>query len=553
MPTRLLELALGEGYPKVKLVHTAQIKGGNITYATLSHCWGNILPARLLKSLVEEYSLGIPWASLSPTFQDTIIAVLKLNIKYLWIDALCIMQDDTNDWTYEAAQMVGIYFNSYLNISADASRDGTEGLFRQRNPNALRCFIVPREKNVVDRYSFVLYTDRWWSSVEHSPLADRAWAVQERYLAPRVLHFADEEVHWECRELFTAECLPVAFNTVPTTEFIVRKSLPHTDLPASQRTEAIYRIWYQLVSTYVSASLTFASDRPIAIAGLACTFCRLLELPDSAYLCGMWRPRLEHDLMWRKKEFQASSPQNIRVAGLPSWSWLSLCADIRIWPNWLIGDLNVSRFITAEILEASTVPCHDVFGPVSSGKVVLRAPLCQVTIRKEDRPFYPHRKDKILVINVNGLLLREEEHFTIRPDDTTDTGMRQILNTPIYLMLGRASKRKVTDYSSGEAVAHPEDLSCILKTTSAKLSLLDGQDYEILILKETGQFGQFQRVSYLNLESVAYTSSHISNGQVMQPRGYARDLLYKHFAHSNIPDSICGRPDHAGLYTVTLV
>ena len=100
--------------------------------------------------------------------------MLKLEIRYLWIDALCIIQDDNDDWTYEAARMVDVYSNAYFCIAADASRDGTEGLFRQRNPNRLRSFTIPHHEDAVDRRGTLFYTDSWWSSVYQSPLANRA-------------------------------------------------------------------------------------------------------------------------------------------------------------------------------------------------------------------------------------------------------------------------------------------------------------------------------------------------------------------------------------------
>jgi hypothetical protein len=289
----------------------------NLTYVTLSHCWGDALSARLMKELVEKYSLTIPWESLNLTFQEAIVTCLKLGIHYIWIDALCIIQDAKEDWIYEAARMTGFYLNSYLNISADASRNGTEGLFRERDPHPLRSFVVPYWKADSQRCASVFYTDRWFGSVSLSPLAERAWTVQEKFLAPRVLHFAAEEVHWECMELFTAESLPTLFNTTPASNIIIRKSALRYVLPEQDRAQVLYDIWYQLVTAYSRGSLTYKSDRAIAIAGLAGMFSRLLELSQSDYLCGIWRPQLEHDLMWRRHG-HCWTTQGMRPTDLPS-------------------------------------------------------------------------------------------------------------------------------------------------------------------------------------------------------------------------------------------
>ncbi|OAG15166.1 HET-domain-containing protein, partial [Alternaria alternata] len=269
------------------------------SYVTLSHCWGQTLQARLTTDLVDDYTLGIPWKHLTPTFQDAIVTSLKLGMYYIWIDALCIIQDDEEDWSREAVRMTGVYLNSYLNIFADASRDGAGGLFRRRNPIACQSFIVPHWKGHSQRCASIFYTDRWFRDIQSSPLSKRAWTVQEMFLAPRALHFATEVVHWECMELCTTESLPTLLNIIPESNIIIRKSALRYDLPEQDRAQVLYDAWYRLVIAYSGGTLTFTSDRIIAIAGLAGIFCRLLGLSEGDYLCGIWRPQLEHDLMWK--------------------------------------------------------------------------------------------------------------------------------------------------------------------------------------------------------------------------------------------------------------
>lgn len=448
-PTRLLRLVHSDFQPIVRLVHTAQIDVENLSYATLSHCWGTALTSRLLKKLVKDYSLNIPWESLNLTFQDAIVTSLKLGIHYIWIDALCIIQDDEEDWNYEAARMTGVYLNSYLNISADASSNGTEGLFRQRDPHPLQSFVVPHWKGDSQRCASIFYTDRWWKSVAHSPLASRAWTVQEMFLAPRVLHFAEQEVHWECVELFTAESLPTLFNTIPTSYSIIRKSALRHGLPEQEKARVLYQLWYQLVSIYSEGELTFTSDRPIAIAGLAGVFCLLLGLSESYYLCGMWRPQLEHELMWARYG-HCWAPQGRRVPNVPSWSWLSLCAGLCIQHRWDDERGHEDDLITAEIVHASTTPSQTAFGPVSSGELVLRVFLCQSAIRRGHSPYYHALKDHDHTMSIDGSLLREEEHFELHLDDD---GTQTIIE-PVYLMLGRAEVAE-----DNESVSRPGSYS----------------------------------------------------------------------------------------------
>jgi hypothetical protein len=396
----------------------------NLLYATLSHCWGHTLKARLLKNLVNEYWLDVPWKDLTLTFQDAITTSLKLGIYYIWIDALCIIQDSEEDWMYEAGRMTGVYLNSYLNISADASRDGTEGLFRERDTSVLQSFVVPHGQGDSRHCASIFYTSRWFGSVSNSPLAKRAWTVQEMFLAPRVLHFAEEEVHWECSELLTAESMPTLFNTIPGSSAIMRKSALRHDLPEQERIQVLYDIWHQLVTDYSAGALTFISDRAIAIAGLAGIFCRLLGLFESDYLCGIWRPQLPHDLM--RQRLDSWAPQDMKISDLPSWSWLSTCAGVWIYPGRYGGVRDDNVLATAEIVHASTTPSQVPFGPVSSGKVVLRVFLYRCTIKGREYCDWS--------IDIDGSTLEVNEDFMLQPDDDGT----QMIDKPVYLMLGRA-------------------------------------------------------------------------------------------------------------------
>lgn len=139
-PTRLLDL----GNPtnesrKINVLETANKKlGGH--YITLSHCWGNGRHLRLTKENKAALLNEIP--SLPKTFAEAISASRKLGVRYLWIDSLCIIQDDPEDWNREAALMHRVYMNAWCNISAAASQDSSEGLFRERQANAIGELVV---------------------------------------------------------------------------------------------------------------------------------------------------------------------------------------------------------------------------------------------------------------------------------------------------------------------------------------------------------------------------------------------------------------------------
>jgi len=411
-----------------------------ITYATLSHCWGNALTTKLLKSLVDDFSVEIPWLTLCQTFKDAVITTLKLGIRYLWIDALCIIQDDKDDWNKEGPRMVGVYSNSYINIAADASKDGTEGLFRQRVPPEHRSFVIPHQKSANGACASIFYVESF-DYANCSRLADRAWVVQERFLAPRVLHFTNQEIFWDCAYTVSAESGLIPEVTRGESYYGPSEGDLHIDKPKELRIPAAYFMWSKLVYEYTRASLTYPSDRPMAIAGLARIFCDLLELPHTAYICGMWQPLLQHNLLWRNEEGGTwlVLPERGRIANIPSWSWLSLCTPIIIAPPYF-DDLD--HLSTADVvrIDVDTDSNLDSFGSIVCEKVTMRAPLCRVTICDGGDLTNDHQEPISCVIDLqNGEKLLDKLHFQVYPDYPLEKEKHCVFNTPVFLMLIRAT------------------------------------------------------------------------------------------------------------------
>jgi hypothetical protein len=101
-------------------------------YVTLSHCWGTVETLKLMKSNVQALSSTIPLHSLCKTFQDAVLVTSLLGYKYLWIDSMCIIQDNEDDWRKESALMSEVYSNAVVNLAATDAKDGSVGLFHQR-------------------------------------------------------------------------------------------------------------------------------------------------------------------------------------------------------------------------------------------------------------------------------------------------------------------------------------------------------------------------------------------------------------------------------------
>ncbi|TVY15628.1 hypothetical protein LARI1_G006275 [Lachnellula arida] len=125
LPSRILDI---QSRKEVFLVETRDLaaSANGPRYATLSHCWGKTILIRTTKKTFRQRKEGMKWETLPPTFRDAISLARALGIQFLWIDSLCIIQDDKRDWEREAACMAKIYSNSYINIAATGASDSLE-------------------------------------------------------------------------------------------------------------------------------------------------------------------------------------------------------------------------------------------------------------------------------------------------------------------------------------------------------------------------------------------------------------------------------------------
>lgn len=288
------------------------------SYIALSHCWGKSPVLKTTSQTIDRHRQGIPIKSLPNTFQDAVMTTRRLGIRYLWIDSLCILQDDRDDWQREAAKMANIYSNAYLTIAATRAADGEEGLFTPtpnyelsgKTPQGEDFYLIFR-KRMVHNYTNTNLDHGW-------PLFSRAWCFQERLLSPRVIHFGPQELFFECMERSYCEC-----NGITRTEM-----LPHPKLAFSQALSNssngyhMARIWRAVVMQYCDLGLTVPTDIFPALDGAAK---RMSKYRPSRYYAGLWEDSLIDDLLWQGHgwNFQRVSPWRA-----PTWSWASVDKSI---------------------------------------------------------------------------------------------------------------------------------------------------------------------------------------------------------------------------------
>jgi hypothetical protein len=130
LPTRLIDI--GGSNDWARLVESQNVRPSS-QYCTLSHCWGSIPILKLENHNYHEFLKRFPWDRLTRTFQHAIIAARKLGYDCIWIDSLCIIQNDLADWSVQSTKMAAIYKSSALNLAASAGADGNVGLFFDRD------------------------------------------------------------------------------------------------------------------------------------------------------------------------------------------------------------------------------------------------------------------------------------------------------------------------------------------------------------------------------------------------------------------------------------
>jgi hypothetical protein len=157
------------------------------------HRWGADT-ACALRNNVEFLLPGLDFEQLPKNFQDAITTTRLLGIRYLWIDSLCIIQDDEEDWLRESVNMEKVYSSAYVTIAATSSKSD-EG-FLHRSPTyfaRLPDSVELRQAAFLSRMEGDFERD-----VEKGELNQRAWVLQERFLSPRIIHFASAQTYWEC-------------------------------------------------------------------------------------------------------------------------------------------------------------------------------------------------------------------------------------------------------------------------------------------------------------------------------------------------------------------
>jgi hypothetical protein len=203
LPTRVINVGDGENRDRL---HLCDVQGKQGKYVALSHCWGNSKPLSTTKKTIEAHCQAIKFDDLPKTFQDAVIITRALGIQFLWIDSLCIIQDDEVDWEHEAKCMGKVFASAYCTIAATSAKDSTEGFLIPRSVKHSVRLVDKSVNNQFEVYACEV-GGNFDHDVGHGVLNQRGWVFQERALSPRTIHFTATQTYWECGSVIRCENL----------------------------------------------------------------------------------------------------------------------------------------------------------------------------------------------------------------------------------------------------------------------------------------------------------------------------------------------------------
>ena len=319
LPSRLIDVGSADGIPKPRLVASEGLQGD---YVALSHVWGGLVSARTLKENLEKHICKLPLSLLPSNFKDVITVTRRLGIQYLWIDALCIIQDSTQDWEIECARMGDTYRNAVLTIAAVDAVNSNSRFLNQRPPSIsnppfcqLSCQTLCGNEGFDVR---AVQRDPLADFDENSPLVSRAWCMQEKLLSSRMLYFGAKQTYWDCNTTSHFE----AYGNAPLSGHLIQSGVyfgkvNYTQSMDQLRVKMMYsphQLWARFVHEYSGRNLSKLEDKLPALSGLASDF---QKITGFTYLAGIWRENLHQGLTWAIEKPQ-HEPSNKPLYTAPS-------------------------------------------------------------------------------------------------------------------------------------------------------------------------------------------------------------------------------------------
>jgi hypothetical protein len=333
-------------------------------YVALSHRWGSCQHFTSTAATIDRMVCGFSVDELPATFRDAVHVVTLLGFSYLWIDALCILQDDKEDWERESKTMGDVFGHARFTIAVHCASDDSEG-FLAKSTAKRPTVDVKCSKDTTFR---ICRPANLEADVTNSQLGKRGWVLQERFMASETIHFTEGQIYFEttgdtvCEDghldVLTSNFTSVYPTGVDRPRLFSPSAAPRLreffglNTDSNGRPTDVHRKqvgtpleWLDLVEMYSNCELTQESDKLMAIAGMAQ---KIYLKTETAYCAGIWRDRLSQGLLWLPEMTPLSPPACPRA---PSWSWAAYDGPIQFPDDTRMADFTS----TCELLAVNGV------------------------------------------------------------------------------------------------------------------------------------------------------------------------------------------------------
>ena len=367
LPTRILDVGDPESTGNVKLVETNGERG---QYIALSHCWGTSNSFLTTRGTLESMHNGFLPDQAPATFRDAIVLTRCLRIRYLWIDSLCIIQRDKEDWNRESSRMGDVYRNAYLMVAAANAADDAEGFFKPRPQIQCSMKIVAPLGQTANVYLLDPVHSR---GDTNPPLDSRGWTLQETYLSRRRLFFQSKKITWSCQGATWDESIPDSLQERNLFRSVTGLFPGKSTVSKTPYQLWPYQSWYNMISTdFARREFSVPTDRLPALSGLATM---VAAQKNGRYCAGLWWEDISYSICWRTVFFYScDSPSGLFRPDCyiaPSWSWASVMGRVNFPDIGSPFSLDSVTFHDCQIILRGSNP----FGEIECAWLELEAPL----------------------------------------------------------------------------------------------------------------------------------------------------------------------------------
>ncbi|KAL6801224.1 heterokaryon incompatibility protein domain-containing protein [Trichoderma sp. SZMC 28013] len=377
LPTRVVDVGTSSESPRLLVTNEM-----TAPYVALSYCWGSPQQFVTTRGSLSSMTTAIDMANVSRVIADAITVVRRLGLRYLWVDALCIVQDDESDKRAEIARMRDIYKNAYCTLIAESATDSDDGFLHQRPEPDFPNYRLPFFKSE-HIYSEVYLRPE--AAYEYKPheltINTRAWTLEERLLSPRKLLYTPKQLRWECQSGEYQDGGLPRWSTKQSAAFQyafyelldarrlqeTKEFSPSCSLAGLAK---LKRFWGLLVEDYTRRECTNPKDKLRAFGGVAAEFQDIFM--DDRYVAGLWRHTLLAELLWTTAGDFPLRPRPSEYRA-PSWSWAAVDSPVIGLGGLLeLGLSPPSSYFEIVDCETQLRSPGAPFGEVTTGRLVVR-------------------------------------------------------------------------------------------------------------------------------------------------------------------------------------